>query len=160
MALEPPLKHDPVNLWDDFNSARLERCDRETRTCSISNQPKLKWRTSWFLPKPIVATGHDQWAVSVEMNLWVKTHQHTPTASLCRRRLYLAQNLRLRRGRNEPATFSNTSQFSRPISSRSRQTGGGGRETNINLALPWRLTSAFHSPRGRRRHSPIPTRWD
>lgn len=25
--------------------------------------------TSWFLPKAIVATGHDQRAVSVEMNL-------------------------------------------------------------------------------------------
>lgn len=135
MALEPHQNHEPFNHFDDFNNVRLLHCNSCCKwgkygTCSMRNKPKLKRRKGWFLPKAIVATGHDQRAVSVEMNLRVKIHQHTPNTSHGHHgHLFLLPNLRPRQGRNEPATFSSISRFSRPISSRSRQTGGKEKQT-------------------------------
>ena len=110
-------------------------------------------------PEAIVAAGHNQGAVSVEMNLQTQTDcccGDTVRGYRAALMLRITANLQQKRGLNELATFSNTSQSSRPISVRSRQTGtpdkNGGKEKKQQLTALFKTHketdfSAFHIQR-------------
>lgn len=101
-----------------------------------------------FSPEAIIATGHNQGAVSVEMNLSAKQINIMLTVLIIHLKhqliLRMKRNLQQRQGQNVLEVFSNISQSSRPISLHSHQTESRKKNPTLFISFQnrWNISAS------------------